>query len=116
MEHVTANKDDAEGVSFHHWLSINSPHMLTGLRQWLLALISPSYERQYHLPVIQCEREREVELHVLMWTLSGVISTKFLGAIHSGATDKGLKVCVHFIVVDLDHAESQWLWGLISLL
>ena len=73
---------------------MHSPNMLTGLRRWLLAILLPISERQamYHLPVIHCEKGKSLNLHVLMWILSGVLSSIFLGGVNSHAAGGDVQV------------------------
>ncbi len=95
MGYITNHKDISDAVSFHQWVSVHSPRLLTGLRQWLLAILLPISERHavYHLPVIHCKDERQFNLHVIMWALSGVLSSIFLGAVHSQASSTVSQVC-----------------------
>lgn len=81
MQHVSAHKE-SQTESVYQWLSMHSPQMLTGLGHWLLAILSPLSRKQavYHLPVVHCEENRQLRLRVLMWTLSGVLSSVFFGA------------------------------------
>lgn len=72
---------------FHKWLKHHSPHFLTGLCQWLLAVLMPIATRRreqqylYHLPSVECMEEgQEVDLCVLVWVLSCTLPTLYMGA------------------------------------
>ena len=57
--------------------------MLTGLSQWLHAIIEPTSEQRpaYHLPVVECkDRESQLQLNVFMWVLSSVLPAVYLGS------------------------------------
>lgn len=83
MQYSGQHKEESQVTNFQQWLGMHSPHVLTGVIQWLYAIILPSSEKRltYHLPVIECkEEERLLQLNVIMWVLSGVLPTLFLGA------------------------------------
>lgn len=71
------------------WLLVQLPHMFMGLTQWLCAILSTSSERAiYHLPVVDCKTERLLQLNILMWVLSCVLPTAFLGGVQSQSAAK----------------------------
>jgi hypothetical protein len=78
-------------VNVEHWLSVHSPRMLTGLRQWLCVITVPISEQRliYHLPVV--ESSKKEELSVVMWMLSGLLPVLYLGALQSPAVSN--EVC-----------------------
>lgn len=83
MHHNDHRRGQSEVANFQQWLTVHSPHLLTGLIKWLCAILLPKSERGevYHLPVVDCVGERLLELDVLMWVLSSVLPTLFLGAV-----------------------------------
>lgn len=80
-------------ANFQHWLTIHSPQLLTGVRQWLCAIIKTG--SAYHLPVVECtERERLPQLNVTMWVLSGVLPMVYFGTLQSPVTSR--EVCITY--------------------
>lgn len=81
-------------ANVEHWLAMHSPQMLTGLRQWLCAIVNPVEQRPaYHLPVVECaEQESRLQLNVVMWMLSSVLPMIYLGTLHSPVMAR--EVCV----------------------
>lgn len=81
------HRSEPEITNIQQWASVHSPHMLTGLCQWLCAILCPKSEREtlYLLPLIDStEKERLTHLHVQMWVLSGVLPALYLGSQGTG--------------------------------
>lgn len=94
MQYTGQHKEESQVTNFKQWLGVHSPHLLAGVIQWLYAIILPSSEKRlaYHLPVIECkEEERLLQLNVIMWVLSGVLPTLFLGALPSQVKEREVK-------------------------
>ena len=90
MQNNHHNKGQSEVENFQQWLASHSPQMLTGLKHWLYTIVAPA-RPAYHLPLVDSiEEERQLQLKVMVWVLSGVLPTIYLGALHSDR-----KVCSH---------------------
>lgn len=80
MKSDSQHSGQLEAAKCQQWLVVQSPRMFMGLTQWLCAILSPSPERAiYHLPVVDCKAEKLLQFNVLMWVLSCVLPTVFLG-------------------------------------
>lgn len=79
---------------------MQSPQMLTGLRQWLNAIIEPTSEQRpaYHLPVVECkDRESQLQLNVFMWVMSSVLPVVYLGIFHSPIVTREVRLLYMYI-------------------
>ena len=81
MQHIEHHEEESELVVFQRWLTMHSPNLFDGLVQWLCAITVPSSETRpvYHLPVVECGKEKQQLMLVTMWTLSCVLPTVYLG-------------------------------------
>ncbi len=84
MHYNDHHKEKSHAANFEQWHAMHSPHLLTGLRQWLSAIVNSEKGTAYHLPLVECaDKERQLQLSVTMWVLSSVLPTVFLGALQS---------------------------------
>ena len=84
MQHYKLQREEFSVSQFSKWVALHCPHLFTGLCQWLYVLLLPVSARKdtYRLPFVDCkEEERQFDFNILIWVLSCVLPTVFMGAI-----------------------------------